>query len=61
MQILILDEPTTCIDPKTRRSLWEIIKAAHQERSIFLATHSMEEAEMLGDRLVIGQVLIESE
>jgi len=47
---LILDEPTTCLDPKTRRNLWEVIKASQHERSIFLATHSMEEAEMLADR-----------
>ena len=45
-KILILDEPTTGLDPQTRRTIWNVIDELRQERGItvFLTTHYMEEA-----------------
>lgn len=45
-QILILDEPTTGLDPKTRKKIWSIIRKLRKEYkiTIFLTTHYMEEA-----------------
>ena len=45
-KILILDEPTTGLDPQTRRTIWNVIAELRQERGItvFLTTHYMEEA-----------------
>ncbi len=45
-KILILDEPTTGLDPQTRRQLWEVISTMQKERgmTVFLTTHYMEEA-----------------
>mmetsp|Transcript_59370 Transcript_59370/g.89556 ORF Transcript_59370/g.89556 Transcript_59370/m.89556 type:complete len:268 (+) Transcript_59370:2-805(+) len=48
-----LDEPSTGLDPASRRTLWGVIKEAKKSRAIFLTTHSMEEAEGLCDRLGI--------
>ena len=50
-RILFLDEPTTGMDPVTRRRVWSMIKAAKRGRVIILTTHSMEEADVLGDRI----------
>eukprot|EP00271_Cylindrocystis_brebissonii_P002761 TRINITY_DN13562_c0_g1_i1.p1 TRINITY_DN13562_c0_g1~~TRINITY_DN13562_c0_g1_i1.p1 ORF type:complete len:960 (+),score=162.56 TRINITY_DN13562_c0_g1_i1:682-3561(+) len=52
-KIVFLDEPTTGMDPITRRSVWDIIEAAKPGRAIVLTTHSMEEADILGDRMAI--------
>jgi ABC-type multidrug transport system ATPase subunit len=52
-QIVFLDEPTTGMDPVTRRSVWDMIEAAKRDRVILLTTHSMEEADVLGDRVCI--------
>ena len=45
-QILFLDEPTTGLDPQTRKNLWEVIRKLQRDRemTIFLTTHYMEEA-----------------
>lgn len=45
-KILILDEPTTGLDPQTRKKLWSVISALRMERkmTVFLTTHYMEEA-----------------
>ncbi len=45
-EILILDEPTTGLDPQTRRLLWSVIENQRKEKSltVFLTTHYMEEA-----------------
>mmetsp|Transcript_55864 Transcript_55864/g.116883 ORF Transcript_55864/g.116883 Transcript_55864/m.116883 type:complete len:317 (-) Transcript_55864:116-1066(-) len=48
-----LDEPSTGLDPASRRALWSCIKKAKKTRAIFLTTHSMEEAEGLCDRIGI--------
>ncbi|GAA0185277.1 ATP-binding cassette [Lithospermum erythrorhizon] len=52
-KLLILDEPTTGMDPITRRHMWDVIEAAKQGRCIILTTHSMEEADILSDRIGI--------
>ncbi|WP_419023741.1 ATP-binding cassette domain-containing protein [Emergencia sp.] len=46
-RILFLDEPTTGLDPQSRRSIWDTIKKlqAEQNMTVFLTTHYMEEAE----------------
>lgn len=53
-ELLILDEPTTGLDPAVRHLLWGKVKELHQEgTTILLTTHYMNEAEVLCDRLVI--------
>lgn len=51
--VVYMDEPSTGLDPASRKSLWTAVKAAKQDRAIILTTHSMEEAEALCDRLGI--------
>jgi ABC-2 type transport system ATP-binding protein len=53
-ELLFLDEPTTGLDPKSRRQLWEIIRShRRQGRSILITTHYLDEAERLCDRVAI--------
>jgi ABC-2 type transport system ATP-binding protein len=53
-QLLFLDEPTTGLDPVSRRQLWELISKFQSEgKTIVLTTHYMEEAERLCDRVAI--------
>ena len=53
-ELLFLDEPTTGLDPQSRRQLWDLIEAFKSDgRSILLTTHYMEEAERLCDRVAI--------
>ncbi|HZY91357.1 MAG TPA: ABC transporter ATP-binding protein [Thermoplasmata archaeon] len=53
-EICFLDEPTTGLDPRARRGIWEVIERLKAEgRTIFLTTHYLEEAERLADRLAI--------
>lgn len=53
-QLLFLDEPTTGLDPQSRRQLWDLISQFQSEgRTILLTTHYMEEAERLCDRVAI--------
>ena len=52
--LLFLDEPTTGLDPQSRRQLWDLITDFKARgRSIMLTTHYMDEAEMLCDRVAI--------
>jgi len=52
-EVIFLDEPTTGLDPISRRELWEILRALGKERFIFLTTHYLEEAEQLADQIAI--------
>ena len=53
-ELLFLDEPTTGLDPQSRRQLWSLIEGLKSAgRSILLTTHYMEEAEKLCDRVAI--------
>jgi lipooligosaccharide transport system ATP-binding protein len=53
-ELLILDEPTTGLDPLSRRQVWEMIKREQQRgRTLILSTHYMEEAQLLSDRVAI--------
>jgi len=51
--IVFLDEPTTGMDPKNRRYVWELIQKMKKGRSIVLTTHAMEEADILSDRIAV--------
>ncbi|XP_044739863.1 phospholipid-transporting ATPase ABCA3-like [Chrysoperla carnea] len=51
-QIILLDEPTTGVDPVSRRNLWNVLSNVNKQ-SIVLTTHSMEECEALCDRIAI--------
>jgi ABC-2 type transport system ATP-binding protein len=53
--ILLLDEPTTGLDPNARREVWDILRKLKElsETSMILTTHYMEEAERLCDYIVI--------
>ena len=52
--LLFLDEPTTGLDPQSRRQLWELIaEFKARGRTIMLTTHYMDEAEVLCDRVAI--------
>jgi ABC-2 type transport system ATP-binding protein len=60
-RILFLDEPTTGLDPQSRRQLWDIIRQFQKRNgTVLLTTHYMDEAERLCDRLAIidhGQII----
>jgi ABC-2 type transport system ATP-binding protein len=59
--LLLMDEPTTGLDPQSRRQLWERMEAMRDKgHAILLTTHSMEEAESVCDRIAIidhGQII----
>ncbi|MFI7038929.1 ATP-binding cassette domain-containing protein [Microbispora rosea] len=53
-QIIFLDEPTTGLDPRSRRTMWEIIRALVADgATIFLTTQYLEEADQLADRIAV--------
>jgi ABC-2 type transport system ATP-binding protein len=53
-ELLFLDEPTTGLDPQSRRQVWDIITRFRERgRTVLLTTHYMEEAERLCDRVAI--------
>ena len=62
-ELLILDEPTTGLDPQSRHQVWDRLQALKQRGlTVLLTTHYMEEATTLCDRLVIvdhGRILVE--
>lgn len=53
LQVIILDEPTSGMDPYSMRLTWQLIKKIRKGRIVLLTTHSMDEAEALGDRIAI--------
>ena len=54
-ELLILDEPTTGLDPQTRKTLWKVIDNLRKEKhmTVFLTTHYMEEAQSLCNRVAL--------
>jgi ABC-2 type transport system ATP-binding protein len=60
--LLLLDEPTTGLDPQSRRQLWVRMEALREKgHAVLLTTHSMEEAESVCDRIAIidhGKIII---
>ncbi|KAL7717521.1 ABC transporter [Entamoeba marina] len=52
-KVVFLDEPTTGLDVAIRRDIWDLILKIQQDRCIILTTHSMEEADVLCDRVGI--------
>lgn len=50
---VILDEPTSGMDPEKRRHTWDLIEKHKRTRTILLTTHFMDEADLLGDRIAI--------
>lgn len=62
-ELIFLDEPTTGLDPQSRRSIWDLLlDLKSKRRSMLLTTHYMEEAERLADRVAIidhGKIIAE--
>ena len=52
-KIIFLDEPSTGLDPENRRQLWDILAKQKGKRAVILTTHSMEEADVLCNRIGI--------
>ncbi|XP_073988162.1 phospholipid-transporting ATPase ABCA1-like isoform X5 [Rhodnius prolixus] len=50
---IILDEPTSGVDPYSRRSIWELLIKYKRGKTVILTTHYMDEADLLGDRIAI--------
>ncbi len=52
--LVMLDEPTTGLDPESRREVWQLLRTIRDEgRTVLLTTHYLDEAEALSDRLAI--------
>jgi ABC-type multidrug transport system ATPase subunit len=51
--VLVLDEPTSAMDPHSRRAVWELLRAKRKGRVTLLTTHFMDEAELLSDRIAV--------
>ncbi|MER7580945.1 ATP-binding cassette domain-containing protein [Kitasatospora sp. NPDC097691] len=63
-EVIFLDEPTTGLDPRSRRTMWEIIRGlvADQGVTIFLTTQYLDEADQLADRIAVldgGRIVAE--
>eukprot|EP01017_Pseudomicrothorax_dubius_P050541 TRINITY_DN9592_c0_g1_i1.p1 TRINITY_DN9592_c0_g1~~TRINITY_DN9592_c0_g1_i1.p1 ORF type:complete len:794 (-),score=85.85 TRINITY_DN9592_c0_g1_i1:221-2602(-) len=52
-RVLLLDEPTTGMDPVNRAQVWQLIKELKRGRMVLLTTHAMEEADVLADRVAV--------
>lgn len=52
-KFLLCDEPTSGMDPTARRELWTTLQSEKKTRTILLTTHYMDEADILGDRIVM--------
>ncbi|EQC36498.1 hypothetical protein SDRG_05950 [Saprolegnia diclina VS20] len=52
-QVVFLDEPTSGMDPYSRRFTWNVLQRNRENRVMVLTTHFMDEADLLGDRIVI--------
>jgi ATP-binding cassette, subfamily A (ABC1), member 3 len=59
-KLLVLDEPSSGLDPESRRELWDVLLRLKKTNSILVTTHYMEEADVLGDKIAImenGEVI----
>nr|XP_033770036.1 ATP-binding cassette sub-family A member 3 [Geotrypetes seraphini]XP_033770037.1 ATP-binding cassette sub-family A member 3 [Geotrypetes seraphini]XP_033770038.1 ATP-binding cassette sub-family A member 3 [Geotrypetes seraphini] len=52
-KVVMLDEPTSGMDPASRRATWDLLQQQKRGRTILLTTHFMDEADLLGDRIAI--------
>ena len=52
-QVVILDEPTSGVDPTARKYIWKLINSHKQNRTILVSTHYIDEAELLCDKIII--------
>nr|XP_025035890.1 ATP-binding cassette sub-family A member 3 [Pelodiscus sinensis] len=52
-KVVMLDEPTSGMDPASRRATWDLLQQQRSSRTILLTTHFMDEADLLGDRIAI--------
>ncbi|CAG9094857.1 unnamed protein product [Plutella xylostella] len=52
-RVVLLDEPTSGMDPASRRALWHLLQQEKKDRAMILTTHFMDEADYLGDRIAI--------
>ncbi|XP_065093711.1 phospholipid-transporting ATPase ABCA1-like [Ochlerotatus camptorhynchus] len=52
-KVVLLDEPSTGVDPTARHALWDFLLEEKQNKTILLSTHYMNEADVLGDRIAI--------
>ncbi|XP_075878067.1 retinal-specific phospholipid-transporting ATPase ABCA4-like [Nelusetta ayraudi] len=52
-KVVILDEPTSGVDPYSRRSIWDMLLKYKAGRTVILSTHHMDEADLLSDRIAI--------
>lgn len=61
-KLIILDEPTSSVDPVARRQIWDLVLKYRKRRTILLTTHHMDEADILSDQVAIihkGNLLCE--
>jgi len=52
-KVVFVDEPTSGVDPFSRRSIWQVLQNNREGRVTILTTHFMDEADLLGDRIAI--------
>ncbi|XP_034039071.1 LOW QUALITY PROTEIN: retinal-specific phospholipid-transporting ATPase ABCA4-like [Thalassophryne amazonica] len=52
-KVVILDEPTSGVDPYSRRSIWDLLLKYRTGRTVILSTHHMDEADLLSDRIAV--------
>jgi ABC-type glutathione transport system ATPase component len=60
--VVFLDEPTAGLDPQARRNMWDLLNSKKHGRVIVLTTHHMDEADLLGDTIIVmskGKVRVE--